>query len=145
MSEFIGFIVDANKLIYLNRAVLLNKKPMRYSLLSLLFVLSVLFTSAQNVSDLPAGKYEAKMKSAPNKWEKGDIIILDDSHYRLSTSNEVGEYKFSVAAQRIFFTSGPLKSAFTKVSMSNGKPVIILPQEENGGLGLTAEIWASKQ
>lgn len=118
---------------------------MRYSLLSFFFVLCVLFANAQNVGDLPAGKYEAKSKSGPGKWDKGDIIIIDDSHYRLSTSGDVGDYKFSVAAQRIFFTSGPLKSAFTKVALSNGKPVIILPQEENGGLGLTAEIWASKQ
>jgi len=118
---------------------------MRYSLLFLLLTLSVLFTNGQSVSDLPAGKYEAKLKSAPNRWDKGDIIIIDDNRYRLSTSDEVGEYKFSVAAQRIFFTSGPLKSAFTKVAVSNGKPVIILPQEENGSLGLKAEIWASKQ
>ena len=120
-------------------------KPMKYSLLSLLLALSVLFTNGQGVSDLPAGKYEAKLKSAPNKWDKGDIIIIDDNHYRISSSDEVGEYKFSVAAQRIFFTSGPLKSAFTKVAIANGKPVIILPQEENGSLGLKAEIWASKQ
>ena len=118
---------------------------MRYSLLSLLFVVSVLFTNGQSVSDLPAGKYEAKLKAAPNKWDKGDIIIIDDNHYRISSSDEVGEYKFSVAAQRIFFTSGPLKSAFTKVAVFNGRPVIILPREENGILGLKAEIWASKQ
>jgi hypothetical protein len=118
---------------------------MKYSLLFFFFVFSVLLTNAQNVSDLPAGKYEAKLKSGQNKWYKGDIIIIDDTHYRISSNDEVGEYKFSVAAQRIFFTSGPLKSAFTKVAVSNGKPVIILPQEENGSLGLKAEIWASKQ
>ena len=118
---------------------------MKYSLLFFFFVFSVLLTNAQNVSDLPAGKYEAKLKSGHNKWDKGDIIIIDDTHYRISSNDEVGEYKFSVAAQRIFFTSGPLKSAFTKVAVSNGKPVIILPQEENGSLGLKAEIWASKQ
>ena len=118
---------------------------MKYSLLCTIFVLSVLFTKAQSVSDLPAGKYETKTKVAQNKWEKGDIILLDETHYKLSSSGDVGEYKFSVAAQRIFFTSGPLKTAFTKVARTNGKPVIILPLEENGGLGLTAEIWASKQ
>ena len=118
---------------------------MKYSLLFILFVVSVLFTKAQNVSDLPAGKYETKAKTAQNKWEKGDIILIDDSHYKLSSGGEIGDYRFSVAAQRIFFTTGPLKSAFTKVALSNGKPVIILPQEENGSLGLKAEIWASKQ
>jgi hypothetical protein len=118
---------------------------MKYSLLSTLFFLSVLFAKAQNVSDLPAGKYETRLKSAQNKWEKGDIIIIDDTHYKLSSSGDVGDYKFSVAAQRIFFTSGPLKSAYTKVATANGKPVIILPIEQNGPLGLTSEVWASKQ
>ncbi len=118
---------------------------MKYSLLFTPLFLSVLFTKAQNVSDLPAGKYETKTKTAQNKWEKGDIIIIDDTHYKLSGGGEAGDYKFSVAAQRIFFTSGPLKSAFTKVSVANGKPVIILPMEQNASLGLTAEIWASKQ
>jgi hypothetical protein len=118
---------------------------MKCSLLSTLLLLFVLFTKAQNVSELPAGKYETKIKAAQNKWEKGDIIIIDDTHYKLSTSGDIGEYKFSVAAQRIFFVSGPLKSAFTKVAAANGKPVIILPIEQNGSLGLTGEIWASKQ
>ena len=118
---------------------------MKYALLFILLTGSVLFTKAQHVSDLPAGKYETKTKTAQNKWEKGDIILIDDTHYKLSSGGDVGEYKFSVAAQRIFFTSGPLKSAFTKVTLSNSKPVIILPIAENGTLGLTAEIWASKQ
>ena len=118
---------------------------MKHTLLSFLLSLSLLLIKAQSISELPAGKYETKTKTAANKWEKGDIIIIDDSHYKLSGSGDIGEYKFSVAAQRIFFTSGPLKSAFTKVSSANGKPVIILPREENSSLGITSEIWASKQ
>lgn len=118
---------------------------MKYSLLFILFLTSALILKAQNVNDLPAGKYETKTKVAQNKWDRGDIIILDESRYKLTSSGEVGEYKFSVAAQRIFFTSGPLKSAYTKVALANGKPVIILPIEQNASLGLTAEIWASKQ
>ena len=122
-----------------------KRKPMKYSLLSTLLLISVLFTNAQNVTELSPGKYETKTKVAQNNWEKGDIIIIDDSHYKLSSSGEVGDYKFSVAAQRIFFTSGPLKSAFTKVTSAKGKAVIILPLEQNESLGLTTEIWASKQ
>ncbi|MDQ6609211.1 MAG: hypothetical protein M3Y85_05265 [Bacteroidota bacterium] len=118
---------------------------MKCSLLFILFLLPVTFLQAQSLSDLPAGKYETKTKASQNNWEKGDIIILNDSHYKLSNSNDVGDFKFSVAAQRIFFMSGPLKSAFAKVTVANNKPVIILPVEENGTLGLTAEIWASKQ
>jgi hypothetical protein len=106
---------------------------------------TALFTKAQNVTTLSAGKYETKTKVAQNRWEKGDVILLDDSHYRLSSSNEIGDYRFSVAAQRIFFTSGPLKSAFTKVAQKNNQTVIIFPLEQNQELGLTAEVWASKQ
>lgn len=118
---------------------------MKYLILSLLFFISGFCAQAQNIKELPSGKYETKTKTAQNKWEKGDIVLIDDSHYKLSKDGETGEYRFSAAAQRIFFTSGPLKSAFTKVTSVNGKPVIILPIEENGSLGLTAEVWASKQ
>ena len=118
---------------------------MKYLFLINFFFFTAFFANGQNVTDIPAGKYETRTKTTQNKWEKGDIIIIDDSHYLLTGSNEKGEYKFSLAAQRIFFTSGPLKSAFTKLLLSNGQPVIILPKEENGSLGLTSEIWASKQ
>ena len=117
---------------------------MKNKLLLFLLLLS-LFTKAQSVTSLSPGKYEAKLKAAQKAWEKGDIILLDEGHEKLSASGDVGEYKFSVAAQRIFFTSGPLKSAFTKVSAINSRPVIIIPAEENSGLGITAEVWASKE
>lgn len=117
---------------------------MKYLLLLLLVFVTAFSVKAQNIKELPSGKYETKTKTE-NKWEKGDIILIDDSHYKLSKDGDTGEYRFSAAAQRIFFTSGPLKSAFTKVTSINGKPVIILPIEENGSLGITAEIWASKQ
>lgn len=110
-----------------------------------LFIVSACWVKAQSVATLVPGRYEAKVKQATNRWEKGDVILLDNSNYKLSNSNEVGEYMFSVAAQRIFFTSGPLKSAFTKVLLNNNKPVIIFPAEQNKELGLTAEVWASKQ
>ena len=118
---------------------------MKPFLLLAFFVLSALFSKAQNVTALPAGKYEAKLKGGQNKWNKGDVILLDDSRYRLSSNNETGEYRFSVAAQRIFFLSGPLKTAYTKVIQNNNKPVIVFPAEQNVDLGLTAEVWASKQ
>jgi hypothetical protein len=118
---------------------------MKPFLLSTLLVLAVSSGNAQNVTSLSPGKYEAKTKAAQNKWEKGDVILLDDSHYKLSGNSEVGDYRFSVAAQRIFFTSGPLKSAYTKVILHNNKPVIVFPIEQNGDLGLTTEVWASKQ
>ena len=117
---------------------------MKPFIFSLLFASSAFLAHGQSVTALSSGKYEAKTKTA-SKWDKGDVILLDDSHYRLSGNDEVGEYRFSVAAQRVFFTSGPLKSAFTKVAMKNNQPVIIFPQEKNQELGLKAEVWASKQ
>ena len=117
---------------------------MKYATLPSLLLFTSLFAGAQTVTELPPGKYETRPKAAQNKWEKGDLILLDEGHYKLS-AGDGGEYKFSVAAQRIFFTSGPLKSAFTKVTLANNKPVIILPIEENGSLGITAEIWARKE
>lgn len=118
---------------------------MKVYLLTAFLLLSGLGASAQNISSLPTGKYEARLKSAQKGWDKGDIVIVDDSHYKLTGNGEGGEYRFSVAAQRIFFTSGPLKSAFTKVVSANGTTVIVLPPGENSELGLTAEVWASKQ
>ncbi len=115
-----------------------------YLLFSFL-ALAAIFTNAQNVTALAPGKYETKTKTAQKGWEKGDIILLDENRYKLSSDKEVGEYRFSVAAQRIFFTSGPLKTAYTKVILNNNKPVIVFPAEQNPDLGLTAEIWASKQ
>lgn len=119
--------------------------PVKPLILLSLILFPALMVSAQNVSALSPGKYETKTKTAQKKWEKGDIILLDDNRYRLSSETEIGEYRFSVAAQRIFFLSGPLKTAYTKVKLNNSKPVIILPAEQNTDLGLTAEIWASKQ
>ena len=110
-----------------------------------LFVFLAVLSQAQKVTALSPGKYEAKLKGAQNKWAKGDIILLDDNSYRLSSNNEVGEYRFSVAAQRVFFLSGPLKTAYTKVVLNNSKPVIVLPTEQNPDLGLSTEVWASKQ
>ena len=117
--------------------------PMKVFLLStlLFFVLSV---HAQNgVQSLPTGKYETIIKTSASKWDRGDIILLDGNKYKISTSDETGDYRFSSAAQRIFFTSGPLKNLFAKTSMDNNSPVIVLPVEENDPVGfkLSAEIW----
>ena len=123
----------------------LKSLPVKSLLLFFLLAFSAIFADAQNVTALPAGRYEAKTKTTQNKWEKGDIILLDDSRYKLSSNNETGEYRFSVAAQRLFFLSGPLKTAYTKLTLVNNKPVIIFPAEQNPDLGLKAEVWASKQ
>jgi hypothetical protein len=118
--------------------------PVKLVYLFVLFFLSARIAHAQNVTTLPTGKYNAKAKAAQIKWEKGDVLLLDESRYKMSDGAETGDYRFSVAAQRIFFTSGPLKGAYTKVVLLNNKAVIIFPVEQNGELGLTAEVWASK-
>ncbi len=91
---------------------------------------------------LPAGKYETAFRNNQMKWEKGDIIILDEHKYKISTSNEIGEYRFSISAQRLFFTSGPLKTVFAKTTLTNNQPAIVLPVTENqqSGLKLPGEV-----
>lgn len=83
------------------------------------------------VNQLPPGKYETVTKNAAGRWSRGDIQLLDNSHYRLTNEGEAGEYRFSVTAQRVFFTSGPLKGAFAKTSMQQNQPAIVIPLQEN--------------
>jgi len=116
---------------------------MKSFLLSFIFILFFQISNAQ-VSSLPIGRYETSVKDKNARWERGDIIILDDSHYKVSGTNEAGEYKFSVTAQRIFFTSGPLKSLFAKTVQNNNVPAIVFPTSENEQLGYkiaSADVW----
>lgn len=105
--------------------------------------LSVSVFGQKNTHGLPSGKYEATIKTSKDKWKQGDIILIDDSKYKISSSNEIGEYKVSVAAQRIFFISGPLQTVFAKTTTNSGKPAIILPAAENEqGLKLPSDVVA---
>ena len=115
---------------------------MKHLILSLSLAFSVVLCKAQSnqVDNLPTGKYETVVKSSQHKWERGDIILMGDNKYKVSTSDEVGEYRFSVASQRIFFTSGPLKNLFAKASNSNQAPIIVLPAAENAQAGLNSEV-----
>ncbi len=94
--------------------------------------------SSQNTSinSLPTGKYETYVKQSQNKWSSGDIVLIDQNHYKVSSINEVGEYRFSASAQRIFFVTGPLKTVFAKTLLDNEKPAIFLPVLENEQQGL---------
>ena len=101
--------------------------------------------SQPNTANLPIGKYETVLKQSQTKWKQGDIILVDDNHYKITSSTETGEYKFSATAQRIFFVSGPLKTAFAKTILDIGKPTIILPAAENEQQGLkliTTDVFA---
>jgi hypothetical protein len=117
--------------------------PMKVFLLSTALFFACAVHAQNQVQTLPPGKYETVLKTTESKWEKGDIILLDDNKYKLSTTNEEGDFRFSHAAQRIFFTSGPLKGLFAKTSLSNNSPVIVLPVAENDQVGfkLSAEVW----
>jgi hypothetical protein len=117
--------------------------PMKVFLLSAILLFSIANHAQSQVQSLPTGKYETILKKNEAKWERGDIILLEGNKYKLSTNNETGDYRFSSAAQRIFFTSGPLKSLFAKTSIDNNAPVIVLPVEENNPVGfkLSAEVW----
>ncbi len=115
---------------------------MKYFLLFTLFLISGILVKAQ-VPDLPQGKYVSADKKNKNTWDRGDIILLNDNTYKLSTADDKGEYRFSATAQRIFFTSGPLKDVFAKILISNNAPAIVLPVAENAqtGIKLTNEVW----
>lgn len=101
--------------------------------ISLLFCTALL--QAQKVSTLPPGRYETVIKNN-GPWEKGDIVLLDDDHYQITSSHETGQYRFSQTAQRVFFTSGPLKGIYSKTTVSENLPAIIIPLSENEQLGL---------
>ncbi len=111
---------------------------MRLFVLTAFFLFTALFTRAQEstVSSLPAGKYEMLIKTSQSRWDKGDIILIDDSHYKISSGPETGEYRFSVTAQRVFFTSGPLKGVFARTVQGGRAPSIVIPLAENQQLGL---------
>lgn len=118
---------------------------MKLFLLSFILLSTVQITKAQDsqVNALPQGRYETVIKSSVNKWEKGDIILLDENNYKISSDSDMGQYRFSITAQRIFFTSGPLKGIYAKVIRNNNAPVIIIPLVENQQIGMkpaTADI-----
>lgn len=103
------------------------------SLLLLLFFVASVTTQAQAVSRLPEGTYQ--IQPGGKAAFKGDIILLDDTHYKLSTEATTGEYKFSATAQRVLFLSGTLKGAFARTVMSGSDPSIVLPLKENTDIG----------
>lgn len=115
---------------------------MKVFLLSAILFFAFAANAQNQVQSLPPGKYETVIKNNQSKWERGDIILLDDEKYKISTTDETGEYRFSSAAQRIFFISGPLKSLYAKTSLDNGAPAIVLPVEENEHVGfkLSSEV-----
>jgi hypothetical protein len=107
---------------------------MKFLLLFLLFSPFVMVQAQPaQVAHLPAGTYQ--VQNNDGKSFKGDIVLIDDSHYKLSGENTVGEYKFSATAQRILFLSGTLKGAFARTVISGTDPTIVLPRKENEELG----------
>ena len=119
---------------------------MKFSLLFLFFIASVAARAQSGkVEQLPAGIYEISKLAAQEKLASGQIILLDDSHYKLRNEPGVSDYKFSATAQRILFLSGPLKGAYAKTVVNGGAPAIVLPRKENEELGLklaNADVWA---
>ena len=114
--------------------------------LLLTFLIAATLSHAQNreVGQLPAGVYEVQ-KGKPEAAFSGDIVLLNDNQYKLRNGSELGEYKFSVTAQRVLFISGPLKGIFAKTVINAGAPAIVLPKKENEALGYRlaeADVWA---
>ena len=98
-----------------------------------LFLVPIITVQAQSaqVTHLPPGTYQMQSNSS----FKGDLILLDDSHYKLSNEKIVGEYKFSATAQRVLFLTGTLKGAFARTASNDTDPVIVLPRKENEDIG----------
>jgi hypothetical protein len=131
-----------------NRALIVPyfSKAILMKLVLLLSFFTVTGLLAQNKNnDLPIGRYETVLSQTKSKWSQGDIILIDANHYKITSNEEVGEYKFSATAQRVFFVSGPLKTAFAKTILNTNRPTIILPVAENEQQGLklaTADVIA---
>jgi hypothetical protein len=113
---------------------------MKTVLLSFLILVGSFCANAQKVTALPEGKYETSLKTAAHKWDGGNIQLSKEGTYKLSNKEETGEYKFSVAAQRVFFVSGPLKGAHAYTTLNNNSPVIVLPVKENSLLKLESVV-----
>jgi hypothetical protein len=118
---------------------------MKLSLLLLLLTVSFIsHGQAGHVTSLPTGTYGIQ-NSAAAKFTFGDIVLLDDSHYRLSSDGTTGDYKFSATAQRLLFVSGALKGAFARTVLNADGPAILIPLKENEELGIrlaTADVVA---
>lgn len=117
--------------------------PMKYALL--IFFLTIAFCAdAQQVplTELPQGTYEARIKSTQQKWSVGDISIVNSGRYEVS-NGEAGEYRFSVAAQRVFFTSGTLRGMHANTASVNNVAVIIFPAAGHQPIPLSGDVWAT--
>ncbi|MEO6070841.1 MAG: hypothetical protein ABIN57_06220 [Chitinophagaceae bacterium] len=108
-----------------------------------LFSAGILQAQPAKVAALPMGTYSIQSNN-PDTWPLGDIVLVDEYHYKTGSENITGEYKFSATAQRILFVSGPLKGAFAKTVITAGDPAIILPLKENKEIGfkLAVDVWA---
>ena len=107
---------------------------MKLFLLLLFFAASTtLQAQSGTVTQLPMGTYQ--VQNGARTGFKGDIILVDNSHYKLSTENTVGEYKFSATAQRVLFLSGTLKGAFARTVANGADLAIVLPLKENENVG----------
>ncbi len=109
----------------------------------LTFFIFPCFAQQRPLINLPLGSYELISKSEENKWDQGNIIIVDQTKYKTSLKEEVGEYRFSVTAQRLFFLNGPLKHLYAKTSLTTEGPAIILPitENEHSGLKMTSDFY----
>ncbi|GAC1417292.1 MAG: hypothetical protein NVS1B13_24030 [Flavisolibacter sp.] len=117
-------------------------KSILFSVVLTFFILTSFAQQGQLIT-LPLGSYELPSKNEENKWEQGNIIIVDQTKYKTSSKDEVGEYRFSVTAQRLFFLNGPLKHFYARTSLTPEGPAIILPISENEhtGFKMNGDVW----
>lgn len=115
---------------------------MKQTLLFVVLFICIGAGAQQQVQSLPAGKYETRLNNSKARWTRGDLALQGNGQYTFGDSKEAGDYKFSVAAQRIFFTSGPLKGMYATTTMQGQTPVIIFPRNDAQPISITEDVYA---
>jgi hypothetical protein len=119
--------------------------PLKSFLISQLILCAALSLQAQpkKIVHLPAGHYSTLLDKDKSQWNRGDIVLISENRYRITTEATEGEYRTSITAQRIFFTTGPLRGFYARLLLHNNTPAIELPQAENSHQsGISSDVIA---
>lgn len=85
----------------------------------------------QPLASLPTGRYQTWVTQGTARWDKGDLLLVDEKRYCITGAADTGMYRASFTAQRIFFVSGPLRGANARLAWYHNQPAIEWPLFEN--------------